>query len=187
MSEKTIWQACVAGVGVGMLILFYGLYVWLNAEAQEKWPVTKAKIVSSEIAGRWSRRLPGTNRRTSRHSSIVEYSYQVSGQSFNAFQSSRSTAMASRYTKGTTVSVHYDPANPGNSILEPKLFQGRAVTWMGFVFCIGFPIASTVLSKQLRSGKLSRSANQSQSNDLVQDPSNESEVLAWKQQNGFTA
>ena len=186
MSEKTIWQACVAGVGVGMLILFYGLYVWINAEAQQKWPVAQAKVTSSEINRRWRRRLTGARHRNRSYSSVVEYNYRVSDQSFNAFQSSRSTAMARRYVKGMTVSVHYDPDNPGNSILEPKLFQGRAATWMGFVFCIGFPIVSTVLSKQLRSGKLSRSADQSQSIDLVQDPSNESEVLAWKQRNGFT-
>ena len=50
MTEKKIWQFCVAGIAIGMLILFYGIYVWMNAETQTKWPVAQGKITF--VAGR---------------------------------------------------------------------------------------------------------------------------------------
>ena len=177
MTEKQIWQGCVAGVAVGMEILFYGIYVWLSAEAQVKWPVVQAKIVSSQVK---RVRRSSRKRTTYRKRSEVDYSYSVSGQSFQGSQHSTSSQLSRRYPTGSMTSIHYDPANPSSSIIEPDLFTGRAYTWAGFVFCVLFPIAATVISKQLNSGKLTDSRS------LVQDPSDKSEVLAWRQRNGMS-
>ena len=176
ISEKTLWQICVAGVAVGMAILFYGLYLWLSAESQAKWPVAQGKVYRS-IAHRgrsYSRRRSSSNR------SEVDYRYTVFGQSYEGGQRRSGLSLARNNPKGKTVSIHYDPDNPSSSILEPPIFEGQAYTWAGFVICIGLPIAALVLSRQLNSGKKPSSGG------LVQNPRDQNEVLAWKQQNGMT-
>lgn len=162
MTEKKIWQVCVAAVAGGMAILFYGLYVWINAEAQAKWPVAQAKIVSSRIVS--APNYSGDEDTSDSDSSEVEYSYVVAGQSFRASQHTDSRSLSDKHPQGAVASVHYDPTNPSSSILEPELIKGRSYTWIGFVICLLFPIAATVLSKQLNSGK------QAGSRTLVQAP-----------------
>ena len=177
MTDKKIWQFCVAGTAVGMAVLFYGLYIWLNAESQAKWPVVQGKIVSS-VAN--SHRTYGSRRGSSRSDrSEVDYSYLVSGQNFQASQHKSGWKFSHKYPKGTMVSIHYDPTNPSKSILEPLLFEGRAYTWVGFVFCVGIPIATMVFTKQMSSSQ------QTGLSSFVQDPTDQSEVLAWKQRNGM--
>lgn len=177
MTEKKIWQVCVAGVAVGMVILFYGIYVWLSAEAQEKWPVVQGKIVSSQVKREQDYSHRGRNS-YSHDRSEVNYSYSVSGQSYQGSQHSGSGKLSHRYPTGSIASIHYNPANPSSSIIEPELIIGKSYTWAGFVICVLLPIAATVISKQLTSGTDSKS--------LVQDPTDKNEVLAWKQRNGMS-
>jgi len=94
MTEKKIWQFCVAGVAVGMAILFYGIYAWLSAEAQEKWPVVQGKIVSSQVIR--VRDYSDRSNSYSHNRSEVDYSYSVAGQSFQGSQHSRTTAELAR-------------------------------------------------------------------------------------------
>ena len=144
MNEKRIWQCCIIGIAVGMVILFYGLFVWVNADAQTKWPVAQARIVSSQAkaTGSYGRRSHNRN-----YTSIVEYSYQASGQSYQGTQRCSGWRFSDNHKTGSVSPVHYNPANPSNSILKPRVFEGQSYSWIGFVLCVLFPIAATVLSR----------------------------------------
>jgi len=73
---------------------------------------------------------------------VVEYGYAVDGQNYRGNQitlmvttggtQSHAESVAARYPEGKTVTVHYDPKNPGSAALEIP----RGATWFPFVIAL---------------------------------------------------
>jgi Protein of unknown function (DUF3592) len=130
--SRVIWfMLCVALVAMAVLT---GKYLWLAISCQ-KWPAVPGVIVSSaereEFVHQTPRQSAGPPKVTYR--ADIRYTYTVNGAAYNGTQvsfgdfagSSGSKAAAdervARYASGNSISVHYDPSNPGISVLETRL------------------------------------------------------------------
>lgn len=79
-------------------------------------------IREAEVGGDGGSRGPGDGRRT-----LVYYTYSISGVSYETAQDItglEERAYRERLISGQPVSVKYDPANPGNSILIAEDWSG---------------------------------------------------------------
>ena len=111
----------------------------------------------SEFNSGWS---PGSGTRTSTtYTPVVEYTYTVNGATLQGKRLSPGGTMSydyntaqgilSRYQPGQPVTVHYDPANPTQAVLETKAAGSLLLFILGGVFlAIGLGIGgvSTVMS-----------------------------------------
>ncbi|WP_306224765.1 DUF3592 domain-containing protein [Bosea beijingensis] len=112
-----------AGFGLAALVFF--LAYRRHLRRANAWPVVPGEIVESRVEERGSLDS-GPTRRT--YVPIVEFRYEVGGQSYASRQvavglavsGSRSVAdrVTGRYPLGAKVEVHYDPANPSDAALE---------------------------------------------------------------------
>lgn len=135
---------------VAMIVLFYlvgfGLLAFaldsiIEARQAGSWATTKGRM--AECRFEEVRNVDGNLM----YGVAVRYTYSVAGQTFQgdrlAFGYSRSSnysthrAIYERLQRATRVRVTYDPANPGNSVLEPKTNGGGrygilafAVLWL---------------------------------------------------------
>lgn len=116
-------------VGIGVVLLF-GLPTLERAKASTGWPKASGQVTSSRIRDK-------VNNGKRSYWAEVKYDYTVDGTthtgstiSFGAGTTSmRMTAekTADRYPVGKEVSVHYDPAAPNVSVLEPGVTFGAYV------------------------------------------------------------
>jgi hypothetical protein len=109
--------------GIGYFIYRRGQQGGAYRQAAKTWPSTSGTVLMSTVQ----------SKRTGRSRSIypvVVYQYMVNGQNYQSqrikageqFLSIRVTgeaqATAARYPVGASVTVYYNPANPGESALE---------------------------------------------------------------------
>jgi hypothetical protein len=92
-------------------------------QATQSWPSTTGTVLASSI------QIQRTGRSRSEIPAVV-YQYQVNGQSyqshtirageqyFNVRMAGQAQATVARYLIGTTVTVYYNPENPGQAALE---------------------------------------------------------------------
>ncbi len=115
---------------LGPLVMFWGWRILRKAMQTRAWPCVEGVIHVSEPSSRHDDLLPH-----------IEYSYEVAGKSFRsilAFDADISptpefsASYVKKYPVGRVVEVHYDPARPEHSTLEPGLGAGD---WM--VFALG--------------------------------------------------
>jgi hypothetical protein len=127
----------------GMWTLFMLWTAQRQAAQAKAWPIATGRIVSSRTES--YRKLVGSPaRHVTFYQAVVEYSYQANGRdyhstrlSFGAEQSGSqelAEAKAARYTKGSDVTVHYDPKNPSNAVLEVKV----ALNWLLALITLAF-------------------------------------------------
>ena len=96
------------------------------------WPVTGGHVVASTVE-HYRTRVGGARSGTlaTFYEPVIEYSYRVDGREYHSTQISfggklagseeLARAKAARYPSGTDVSVHYDPKNPSNAVLDLKV------------------------------------------------------------------
>ena len=106
----------------------------MQANQAARWPKAPGRIVASRAEGRSS----SSGRNPTRvYEPVVEYAYSVAGQEYRGSRVSFGASVAagkswaqkraSAYPVGGAVTVHYDPANPAESVLEPRV----AFAWGG--------------------------------------------------------
>jgi len=124
----------IIGFIIGCACLAGGWYVTerigkparAQAAASTTWPATDGKITHSEL----EREEQGGNDKKTLFSKDVRYDYVLDGRTLEGnriwfgdhFSTSDPSAFreaVNRYPVGTAVRVHYDPAEPGVSVLEP--------------------------------------------------------------------
>jgi len=142
------------GVGVGVA-LFLGLPTLQHAKASTSWPEAPGQITVSSI-----RTQVNKGKRT--YWAEVDYEYTVDGAqhtgntvSFGAARNSNRLLVekvVDRYPVGQAVKVHYDPASPDVSVLEPGVTFGAYFGLiLGGVFgVIGAWLVGAFLLKRLR-------------------------------------
>ena len=153
---------CLGGVffllGVGLVI--FGVVQRKKAKTTETWPTASGSIVSSRLDQKTTTDYDDGHTSTSTsYTPIVEYTYQVGGQTYQgsrvfpgasmSYDHGTAQGIVSRYQPGATVTVHYDPANPTQAVLETKSKGGNLFLILGTVFavlgiigcCVGVVIA----------------------------------------------
>lgn len=109
--------------GLGLILIAVGITGTLPARSSLKWPAVDGEILTSEAAFD-----PFSGHRRAR----MRYQYVVDGKPYTgsrvAFNESSIFSVVSggtaaplfqQYTAGQVVSVYYDPADPGRSVLLP--------------------------------------------------------------------
>jgi Protein of unknown function (DUF3592) len=118
-------NAVLIGFGVIAIAIGVALYVaqfrqGLRANASKRWPVSSGTVIASALEkspdGRW------------RYRAAVQYRYRVGGKEYQSDRifwggnEGRQRHMASviaAYPEGCKVSVHYDPQNPSEAVIDP--------------------------------------------------------------------
>jgi hypothetical protein len=108
-----------------------------------KWATTRGKVTAAQLETT-SGNVNGVGRRAHLR---VAYAYTVDGAEhageratfFNGtfvFRTEMAaTAALHRYAKGAAVTVHYDPQDPADAVLDPAIEWGR---WALVGFCVAF-------------------------------------------------
>jgi hypothetical protein len=116
----------VVMIALGSIFIALTISSMQAAEEAAGWPATDGIITDSYIATH-----PGSEGQTT-YSPELKYQYQVDGLSYNGDQlfvtsywSDYSWAQSyhDRYPVGATVTVHYDPRNPSEAVIETQTNQ----------------------------------------------------------------
>ena len=154
------------GVSVSAVrLLFGGVSAWLLAAAvwnlvaglkSRAWPSTSGTITTSELAKDSSNPFDFTHRRAN-----VEYRYNVNGKDYlargvfvgdswtNDFSRPAATRRVVKYSRGSTVTVYYDPLQPWRAVLEPGV---NWQTWYQLAFAVLFAAGVVFLALQSQNG-----------------------------------
>ena len=106
-----------------------GLEILRNSQASMKWPTTDGIIVRSEM-------VAAEGKDSAAYHAIIRYNYELGTQSYSSNQVSFGQngsadlntvqSLIRRYEKKQKIRVHFNPANPTESVLE------TGVTWASF-------------------------------------------------------
>ena len=109
----------------GVITTVWGCRIIVNARQSLRWPTVEGRVDRAEAASDSDDLLP-----------LIEFSYTVSGTRYQntlAFPGGTTPTpeftrlYLDRYPAGSTVTVHYDPQQPGRATLEPGMARGD---WM---------------------------------------------------------
>lgn len=140
---------CLGGVffllGAGLAI--FGFVQRKKAKTTETWPTTSGSIVSSQLDQKTTTDYDDGHTSTSTsYTPIVEYTYQVGGQTYQgshifpgasmSYDHGTAQGIINRYQPGVAVTVHYDPADPTQAVLETKSKGGNLFLILGSVFAV---------------------------------------------------
>jgi hypothetical protein len=150
---------------LGIFALGYGGYLISLGARTFAWPATDGIVRSSEM--QTCHEPVGGRGCVTYYSALVRYVYWIDGKEFSGFRirlqllESSDVSFAKRdlhkYPIGKCIKVHYSPANPADSVLEPGI---AAVYW--FFFGLGglLLLLAIFLGRVFLSGnKKSRSKN----------------------------
>jgi hypothetical protein len=128
--ERAPFVTAVSGFGL-LVSLFALAYVRIMRQSAS-WPVTPGRIVASGVESYidWHRENSDTGPPRRYYKPSVVYSYDVKGHQYRGDRISPGLKIsatipaladraARRYPIGTAVNVHYNPEDPGESVLEP--------------------------------------------------------------------
>jgi hypothetical protein len=148
------WIRSAVLFGLAALILYPSRWLLLEGYRSRSWPHTDGAILSTKIIER-----PRTSRfgDGSWHIPIIRYDYQIESTHYTnsrvAFASYRpnhgygsqaeAQAIVDHYPAGKHVSVFYEPASPGHSVLQPgiqdSVLHSDAVAGFLIVFGLLYP------------------------------------------------
>ncbi|SEP31512.1 Protein of unknown function [Rhodospirillales bacterium URHD0017] len=115
----------IIAASMGVLMLLFFVASWRLSRRAADWPLVRGTVLSS---GTEKITKSSDGRRSVTHAPAIEYAYRVNDVDYVSRQvklgatvsasESYAAGVASRYPKGATIDVHYDPANPSNAALE---------------------------------------------------------------------
>jgi hypothetical protein len=126
-------------IGIGAAILRYGVSMSAKARQSLTWPTTEGEIAHSAVLYQPGTRS-GDTTSAATFKADVSYRYKVDGVDYSserialldlASSSGRAQGLVLRYPDGARVSVHYNPADHAEAVLEPGNVGG--VTFLYFV------------------------------------------------------
>ena len=130
--------------GLGSFFAYQGAADWYSGVQSASWQTAAGTVLDTRLAT-----SSGTGRnRGSDYSAHISYAYNVGGRSFVGDQLSfgrltrgsgygDAQRFLKRYRRGTVVAVHYDPARPERSVLQPGWTWGSVfMAAMGTLFAL---------------------------------------------------
>lgn len=138
------WFVVVTGLMacVALFFVVMGALEWKRAAASQSWPTASGVITESRVVESSSGRRRGRS-----YTAKVEYAFQVDGQdvkgtriSYRLQPSGQSGASerVAQYPLGAPVTVHYDPADPSQAVLEVGWDAWNAFPIGIGLFALGF-------------------------------------------------
>ncbi len=157
MNDMSIWMAFLWG----LLMLVFAVPGYLIQSSMKKslerqrrardWPVTDGVVIGGHVEKNYRmgqrRNLFGFRQRVVVYRPVIEYTYQVDGQTHQGSRyknsypgewthpdQARVQALVDEYFAGKPVQVHYLPEDPGQAYLELETDEGglQAARWFGF-------------------------------------------------------
>ncbi len=132
---------------IGIVLLISARNEQQKAKATEQWPTVAGSVLSAHIDQQ--RRVSRNQGHTHTHISykpVVEYTYEVNGQAYQgnrvapgsgmSYDYATAQGMLSRYQPGQQATVHYDPVDPSQAVLETKAKGGVAMMIIGGLFLL---------------------------------------------------
>ena len=150
-------------MGLGVLALGYGVYLFSAAQQSASWASTEGRIEHVEIeVSTTTRKTSSSSRPSERQKKIryyvaLAYSYEVDGHTYEAsryafgqgarvskkYKTHEAAQEAARsYVSGDPIAVHYDPSDPSEAVIRAGVT--RAI-WLPFVFGLLFAGVGTAL------------------------------------------
>lgn len=129
--------------GLGSFFAYQGAADWYSGVQSASWQTATGTVLDTRLAS-----TSGTGRSGRHYSPHVSYMYNVGGRSFVGDQLSfgrltrgsgygDAQQLLKRYRRGTIVAVHFDPARPERSVLQPGWTWGSVfMAAMGTVFAL---------------------------------------------------
>jgi uncharacterized protein DUF3592 len=115
----------VIAIAIGAALYAAQLRQGLRANASKRWPVSPGTVTASALEkspqGRW------------RYRAAVQYRYRVGGKDYqsnrifwggNEGSRKHMELVIAAYPQGSKVSVHYDPQNPAEAVIDPAQNAG---------------------------------------------------------------
>jgi hypothetical protein len=157
MDGMSIWMALLWG----LLMLVFAVPGYLIQSSMKKalerqrrardWPMTDGVVSGGHVEQNYRmghrRNLFGFRQRVVVYRPVIEYTYQVDGQTYQGSRyknsypgewahpdQTRVQALVEEYFEGKPVQVHYLPEDPGQAYLELETDEGglQAARWFGF-------------------------------------------------------
>jgi hypothetical protein len=146
----------------GILLAFLnGLTVFQSNRART-WPTTPGLVLTERTwkdTG-WHPTNMGHTARDLSTQSAMTYAYAVNNQRLVgraiSYDFSRRAPFAEAHPAGSTVSVHYNPANPTDAVVDPGCDRATLV-YLFFGVVLMSPVAAFVVSNLLKRRELGRS------------------------------
>jgi hypothetical protein len=107
----------IAVILAGTIAFVTGLRTFGKSYSMTRWPVTPARILSSEV----------TSRDDARFTARVEYEFLLAGRVHRGTMTERAPTRAAAeslvalYPSGSEIAVGFDPGEPGASVLRPRI------------------------------------------------------------------
>jgi hypothetical protein len=109
-------------VGIGAVLLVFGVYMGVQGERSRNWPVAPGIITESSVQSHYG----PTGRRNRSRSARITYRYAVNGKfytndviSYGKDFFENEYTQVRLYAQGSRVEVRYDPGNPARAVLDP--------------------------------------------------------------------
>ena len=120
--RRILWTIGIGGVGLYLACI--GVADWYIGVRSKTWPATIGRVLESTVE-----RVPGHGRVAPGYTADVRYRYEVAGHTYLGDRTSlgrlslgtgesAAESLVRQYPAGTAVEVHYDPARPGESVLQ---------------------------------------------------------------------
>ena len=121
----------------GIFCFSVGVYQVRKSTSAVKWPTVEGIVLSAKV-----RRLPKADGRSrGNYRPDIEYQYCFNGKTFKndkiyffeaGLSKTASQSFVCKYAPGNYIKVFYNPNNPSESVLEPKLsWRGYALVFIG--------------------------------------------------------
>jgi uncharacterized protein DUF3592 len=121
-SKRILWTISIGGFGLYLACI--GVADWYIGVRSETWPTTTGQVLESALE-----RVPGHGRVAPAYRAHFRYRYEVVGHTYVGDRTSfgrlslgtgegRAESLVRQYPAGTAVEVHYDPAQPNESVLQ---------------------------------------------------------------------
>ncbi len=142
------WVARIIGgvlMVLGLVVSVFGNRTLQKADSAEDWPTVVGRVEESKVDSRSETR---DGRRTTMYSADVLYGYEVDGKKYQAndvrpggirsssSRESEAQMEASKYPKGSAVTVHYDPDDPSDACLVVEAGSAPWILMAGGVLCL---------------------------------------------------
>ena len=135
----------------GLIFGGFGYYKYNMGKESVSWPTIKGTMMQA-------RAVPKKLEHSNEYQLFVKYTYTVDGKSytgnhitaFDEYQKtlSRANDVLKKYPVGGEVSVYYDPADPGLSVLETGATKN--VSWLLWVGVICFFLATAIIVSEVK-------------------------------------
>lgn len=133
----------------GAVLTYLGAQELYQGYTSTYWPTVNGEVIQSSMGSS----DPGARRRQRVYSADVTYSYRIGNEAYTASRVSfgdysdsggrYAGRVLSRYSRGDQVTVHYEPGDPSNAVLEPGV-HGR--TWFKPLFGLVFFVIGLVVA-----------------------------------------